>query len=56
LEELDNLNINIPWDWSFYNNDEKLLEVLEEALEDAADEACSDVARIKRRNKNLSRK
>jgi hypothetical protein len=34
LEELDNLSINIPWDWSFYNNNEKLLEVLEEALED----------------------
>ena len=49
LEEMDNLNIHISWEWYFFDNAEKKLE----ALEDEADEACRDVARIKRRNRNL---
>jgi hypothetical protein len=52
LDEFDKLNLPSSLELIFFENAEKRLE----ALEDEADEACRDVARIKRRNKKLRRK
>jgi hypothetical protein len=51
LDDLGELKLSSCEELAFFDDAEKKLE----AFEEVADEACRDVARIKRRNKNLMR-